>query len=338
MNYGDLQRIVTELDSKEFDPEERDREGSLVAVLNEIIFHSAYRFWQFTPTHAGAARFEERLTSWLHNPELMERDVAIMLRLVPQIQFVDRDDMLTLYSAAFGGPILRWLLDEIDLDFSVDDEEFSVRLREGLDTTWFCPITDSMNISQFHHVNGIEGKNQRPSWRTLKSYGDVSKVKTYMRKNNLKRLVLLEDFVGTGTQSVPALRFAIQNFCPQVPVLFVPLIISEVGEKNIRKDIGTPTGFSFECIFKVPLHVHVQEEPQPTDSPFIAAVRSLVQRSFDKVRLPSTPEAKPLEHAFGFGSAGTLIVIYSNCPNNTLALLWHNSPQWRALFPRVSRY
>jgi hypothetical protein len=338
MSYSDLQKIVTDLDSQEFDPEDRDRDGSLVAVLNEIIFHAAYRFWQFTPTHVGAARFEERLTAWIRNPELMERDVATMLRLVPQIQFVDRDDMLTLYRAAFNGPIKRWLLDELGLDFSVEDDEFYARLRDGLETTWFCPVTDSMNISQFHHVNGIEGKNQRPSWRTLRSYGDVGKIRAYMQTNNLKRLVLLEDFVGTGMQSGPVLRFAIKNFCHHISVLFVPLVISEIGETNIRNVAGMTPGFTFEYAFKVPLHVHVQEEPQADETPFMTTLRSLVQRSFEKVRLPSTPGAKPLDHAFGFGSAGTLLVIYSNCPNNTLPLIWHNSPQWKALFPRVSRY
>lgn len=338
MSYRELQEIVTHLDSQESDPEARDRDESLGAVLNEIIFHAKNRFWQFTPTHFAAARFEDRLTAWVRNPELLERDVAVLLRLVPQIQFVDRDDMLTLYRAAFSGPIKRWLIDELGLDFSVESEEFDARLREGIGTTWFCPITDSMNISQFHHVNGIEGKDQRPSWRTLREYGDINKIKSYMQSGGLKRVVLLEDFVGTGVQSEPVLRFAIKHFCPDVPVLFVPLVISEIGEERIRTKMSSEAGFRFEYTFKVPLHVHVQEEPQADESPFFADVRSLVERTFERVRVSSTQGAEPLEHAFGFGSAGTLLVIYSNCPNNTLPLIWHDSPQWRALFPRVSRY
>jgi hypothetical protein len=340
MDYNELQKIVRDLDSVEFDPETRDSDGSLGAILTEIVFHADRRFWQFTPTNFGAARFEDRLAAWVNNPELLDGDIATLLRLVPQIQFIDRDDLLTLYRAAFSGPIMRWLLDQVDLDFGVDEAEFAQRLAGALASTWFCPVTDSMNISDFHHINGIEGKDQRPSWRTVLTFGDVDvlKIKRYMAKKNLSRIVLLEDFVGTGTQCLPVLKFLVKKFCPEIPVLFVPLVISEIGEGNIYANIGEPAGFHFEGLFKIPLHVHVQEEPQVGETDLIKELRSLAIRSFENVRLSNSSDAEPIEHAFGFGKVGTLLVMYTNCPNNTLPLIWHQSPRWAALFPRVSRY
>lgn len=41
-------------------------------------------------------------------------------------------------------------------------------------------------------------------------------------------------------------------------------------------------------------------------------------------------------HAYyGFGRAGLTLVLQSNCPNNTIPLIWHSFNGWYPLFPRV---
>jgi hypothetical protein len=96
MHERDLQALVIALDSEDADPELRLRNGSIGSVLEEIIFHAQKRYWQFTPTLSDAPPFLDRLWNWLNNPDLTEHDVITLLKSVPALQFVDRDDMLAL--------------------------------------------------------------------------------------------------------------------------------------------------------------------------------------------------------------------------------------------------
>jgi len=43
------------------------------------------------------------------------------------------------------------------------------------------------------------------------------------------------------------------------------------------------------------------------------------------------------EEPFGFKGTGALVVMYSNCPNNSLPVLHNESEEWSALFPRIPR-
>jgi len=339
ISEGALRQIAADLDANLYDPEQRLAiGGSLSVVLDEVLFHAASRYWQFTPTHTGAHHFTDRLLWWLQNEGLTTDEMDTLLRTVTHIQFVDRDDMLTLYRGAFHGQIMRWLMDQLSLDFSLTPTDLAERLRQGLDRTWFCPVTDSMDIAQFHHVNGISGADQRPSWRTLARFGETKRIADYMGKKGLDRLVLLEDFVGSGTQTQTPLRYAIGQLCPQRSVLFVPLIISAVGFENLRSALGQVDGFRLEPCFVVPPNVLVSAEPNAHEPAYSQRLRAIVLKTFDAVSQPMPPESAPLAEAFGFGSVGTLLVLHSNCPNNTLPLIWHDSPSWRSLFPRVSRH
>src|SRR5205807_3580729 len=77
-------------------------------------------------------------------------------------------------------------------------------------------------------VNNIEGADLRPDWRTLATFAEPQRVKAYMDTNRLQRVVLLEDFVGTGTQMTTSVNFA--STIPGAPsVLVLPLITAPGG-------------------------------------------------------------------------------------------------------------
>jgi len=337
MNERELFEFVTDVDSGRFEPEARLKGGTLGGVLEEILFHAECRYWQFTPTHANAPRFLDRLLAWLTNPSLSREDKESLLRSIPHLQFVDRDDMLTLYRSAFSGPIMRWIMDQLNLDFSQLPGALEDALREGVRTTWFCPLTDSMDIAQFNHVNGISGQEFRPTWRTLKKFGNIEKITSYMQENGLKRIILLEDFVGSGRQMKNVLNFMATHFLPNIPILVVPLIISDYGLNNIRDAVGSPAGLTILPVFVIPSHAHLPEIPSENETELMSELRNLVLSTYDIVRQPMPPETEPLDEPFGFGKVGTLVILYTNCPNNTLPLIWHRAPLWKPLFARVSR-
>ena len=59
------------------------------------VFTHANDFWQFTPTYT--TNFETRMLRWINNNGLTDEDRRILLSLILEIQFIDRDDMLALY-------------------------------------------------------------------------------------------------------------------------------------------------------------------------------------------------------------------------------------------------
>src|SRR5664279_3197775 len=123
MSVRDLEVLAAALDEQYVEPDDRLNADSFALVLREILFHYEHRYWQFTPAQAGQARFPDRLLGWLNNPGLLGSDAGTLLRLVPELQFVDRDDMITLYRAAFRGPIQRWLIDILGLTFSLSEAD-----------------------------------------------------------------------------------------------------------------------------------------------------------------------------------------------------------------------
>lgn len=332
-----LESLAIEFDSQDPAPEDRLREGSVGRVMQEIFFHDKARYWQFTPTTAHACQFADRLYDWVTNEGLSDHERITLLRAVPNLQFVDRDDLLALYRAAYDGPISRWLIDELDISFSSSPDELSNSLDAATRSTWYCPMTDSMNIAQFHHINGISGKDHRPCWRTLRSFGDPAKIRKYMKKNGLSRLVILDDFVGSGTQSKGPLKYAAEQFGNEMSILFVPLVISAFGLNTLRAFLEPQKSIRIEPVFIVPEHAHIRETQQEGEPPLFSPLRSVIAQTWDRVKVSPSPLRKPLVQCFGFEGTGGLIVLYTNCPNNTVPLFWHKSPNWLPLFPRISR-
>lgn len=338
MTRRDLDELARSFDSEAYEPERRLAEHIPVfaTLVREIIDHARARFWHYIPSYTDSL-FINRLEAWLGNETLGPEDIKVLLQLVPQLQFVDREDMLSLYRAAFSGPIARWIMDEAGLDFGLNRERLGAALAEGVRQTWFCPVTDSMDIAQFDHVNHIVGQAYRPAWRVLGKLGDIGKIREYIRREGFVRVVLLEDFVGTGMQCRGPVQFAVRNLCPEIPVLFVPLIISGANLEVFRASLDAAVGFSFAPLSVVPRHMHVLPEEQAGEPTLIQRLREIVAKTFAQVRRPSQDGEGELDEPFGFGSLGMLAIMYTNCPNNTLPLLHHSNREWAALFPRVSR-
>ena len=152
-----LNQLAAEVDGANFDPEVRyaQQEHSLTSIVEEIRFHARWRYWHFTPRYKE--NFEPRLVEWLNNDGLRREDQVALLRLVPDLAFIDRDDMLSLYGTAFSREICRWLMDRVALDFRADESDQRRQMSQALGETWFCSVTDSFDIGQFCRVKSTLG-------------------------------------------------------------------------------------------------------------------------------------------------------------------------------------
>jgi hypothetical protein len=319
-----VERLANTLVSKWILADDEDT-PEIEATHNLVSYLSAQLFDDYEPCQFEV--FADRLDQWLGSVEL-DKDRRTLYLALKLLFFVGRREFESLCRAAFHGPITRWLLDNADIGF--DDEDVQQKWKAAIEDTWFCPITDSMRINAFFKVNGLDGKQLQPDWRSLREFGDPNKIKQHIRASRIKRIVLLEDFVGTGTQMSNALSFA-ASLDRSIPVLGCPLIICPEGLRKEGDLARDHKNLSFAHVMSLPDSAFVNLVPQVGENPAFPDLRQLIK---DTAGLLS---AKPVERTHGFKGTGAMVVLYSNCPDNTLPIIHEKSDKWQPLFPRIRR-
>ena len=216
MNVKSLIEAVNEWDATSID-EDVASVSKYGAILEQLKFLGADEWSNYVPAknpvHSGD--FITRLAAWVGNAsEATERQ--LLLEYARHISFFSHDDVLSLFMAAFNGPITRWVIEQTGIRF--DSPDFPKRLAAELHRhTWYCSITDSKDINAFYHINRVTGIDRRPFFKVLEDLSNdpvansknIANLKQYIHDTGLKRLVLLEDVVGSGSQCERAVRWAL---------------------------------------------------------------------------------------------------------------------------------
>jgi hypothetical protein len=309
-------------------------------VQLQLEYFSEKFFSRFVPAlyPPYSPSFRDRLVSWLNNEGLSSEQKRLLFEFALRIAFFSFEDFLQLYRTAFVGPVTRWIIDELQL--SLQQRDFNRLLEEERQRhTWYCPVTDSMVISEFYHANRITGIDQRPAFRPLREFCDPTLLASYMRSHDLRRLVLMEDFVGSGTQAVAVVRWAVEKL--PYPVLFTPLVICPDGIKLFADLAAASAGrLRFEPVLTLDGSAFAASEGVTPDA-LMLRIAKLAQTIHPSIAGIPDKSYGP----FGFSkpgdkTKGATVVLFSNTPDNTLPLVHHHmrSPsKWKALFPRVSR-
>lgn len=327
---------------------DRDHAARLMRILEDLRFLERNKFNPYVPAlySRHPSEFTERFHRWLNNPGLASAQKRDLFEFAHCIAFFSFDDFATLFHNAFSGPISRWCMSQAGLRLDsqpdwptkLDDERFK--------NTWFCPITDSLLISVFHHVNEITNKERKPAFRELKHFGDAAKITDHATNKGYKRIVLLEDFVGTGTQSLKTVEWAVRTL--KLPVMFCPMVIATEGadfyrslevklNKERASNVALPE-FHFWPVFELGSDCFVHSADTVDDSLY-DRIRTLAKEIDARLSLLGQGyKYGPL----GFWDANSLqqganVVMFSNTPDNSLPLLHHSADDWTPLFPRVSR-
>jgi hypothetical protein len=300
-----------------------DPEISLDAITL-VEFLSNRVFSEYEPSEVKA--FPSRLNDWLNNLD-DEISQKRLLSIIPHIFYVGRSEFNSLFRTAYKDNISRWLIDECSIDLLGTD--YFAELTKARENTWLCPLTDSLRINSFLKINNSNGHDLRPDWRALARIGSKEKISAYMRDERIERVVLLEDFIGSGIQSEATVKFAVDNF-PDIQFLLCPLIICPSGNSRFASLANARGNLSYDPVLALDENCFLTAHKEPNEP-----------RVFDKIRMLHSDIAKKIgvseNDLFGFDSTGAMTVMYSNCPDNSLLMLRADTPNWKPLFNRVRR-
>ena len=203
-----------------------------------------------------------------------------------------------------------------------------------MEDTWFCPVTDSMRINAFLKANGLLGKTHRPDWHSLKRLGDPGKIRQFLTDKQIQRIVLLEDFVGTGTQLQSIVPFA-ATILPDIDILVVPLIVCDPGDQVGHRLANKYENISYDPVVVIPSEFLIRPDAQPGEPASFEAIRRLITQVSSRLHRPAPDPESRRYH--GYKGTGAVVVLYSNCPDNSLPIIHDDTRNWDALFPRVRR-
>lgn len=316
-------------------------------IHQKLDFYRRTHYDQYVPAIGpDYADYETRLFRWLQNSGLTDDQKRTLFELAPRIVFLNREDFIKLHQAAFDGPITRWIIDQLGLSF--DDPDIDSCVSQEIHChTWFTGISDSFQVADFHHANNVGGIDFRPDWLSLAEFGDTKKIDEFMRNRcdvngprPVHRIVILEDFVGSGTQMIMgkgSVDFAASSF-PNTPILFVPLIICPEGAKQARRMVARhSSNLTYEAVLEFTPRDFIVPRADPASDKFEDDIHDVAVSTYAAVcGSGAPPRGRPYE-PLGFAKTGAIVVLYSNTPANSLPLIHHQSDQWNALFPRSAR-
>lgn len=132
-------------------------------------------------------------------------------------------------------------------------------------------------------------------------------------------VVFLDDFVGTGNQAVAAWQNMFQELTAQIGnVYLVTVGAFRDGSDRIKEKTG------MQLLTHRPLEYR--------DNLFHNDCNHFSDHEKSRIlhycRIASPP------HPRGFGDCGLVLVLYHQCPNNSLGVLHASSQEWEPLFPR----
>jgi hypothetical protein len=286
--------------------------------------------------------FWSRLTQWIKNANGNEHLEKQLFNSINNIFYIGPDEFSELYRQAYNGPIARWLIDINGINFQ-DINAAKTQLLCEVEKTWFCPISDSLKIGNFYHLNNIPSPADiRPDWRTLQQLGDEQKVRDHIKDNQIKNIVLLEDFVGGGSQMSDAVNY-VSKFTDIVSVLIVPLVICPLGVSKIDIMLAG-TKISIDPVLPLRAEEFIPALPVAGENSEISILRDLADTTYLTVSDGQLPGAvsgegillKPY-FPLGWDNTGGLVVMCTNTPDNTLPMYHWDSATWNPIFPRHSR-
>lgn len=305
------------------DQHKRER---LLGLRQRYDFLMQQLFHEYLPTmnsnDESINKFTQRLNLWLDQFKDEAEQIAAF-ESIEYFFFAGTKEFNELYRCAAVN-IERWIISRQKLNPFLS--ETLTEVKSILKKSWICPVTDSFKINDFLHITNLSALDIRADWYSLSKLGYSEKIRD--KSNNVKYLILLEDFTGTGKQILKVLQFALET--TELEILLLPMIACAPGANKVSSFIENDGKgrVQFEPIVLLAENCLVGPNQKNGEPMLFKRLRKVMEShaaNFKRI------------NAYGFGKVGCLAATYSNCPNNTPPLYHKALKNHQALFPRLPR-
>jgi hypothetical protein len=320
--------------------------------LKGLIFNAVRRFDRYEMYLPGDT-FSRRLINWLSNFSPEDRPLAI--QLVKNIRYISRNELRALAEFALElASTLTW--DTVIRKYpSRSEESLKAVFDNEIKRNVFVAVSDDIGFDYLRR----KGRRRFPQLEkeNFVEYYKMGRVDISEIKKNvasIKRFFLLDQFCGSGTsafrfegnESKGKLRGFFRRWrsvAANAEVYYVPLIASahvkSLLTERLNQIPGDPTGILEVKI--LPLLV-----VPPSEWLFCSidgkksideSAARLLEKYYDRFQ-EDIHTQKGGGCLFGLGAGGLSLIIGTNCPNNSLYIIWHSYGGWDPLFPRVAHH
>jgi hypothetical protein len=231
---------------------------------------------------------------------------------------------------AYRGIILPWIVEGALSAAERLAPDFDARTRDLLRVCPILSITDSFNSNDFLKVNDLGGLA-----KPISLGEDTTAVAAHLPSTaaNAKRIIVFEDFVGTGKQASNVLA-EMKRSLPQAEILFLPIIIMERGLHALRDDTRL-SGIKINPVLVIPYTKCITPSAKNNEDKDFSLLRTVVKGTAKRSLETLNRHDDAPTNAFGYKGSGAILVTFHNAPNNSLPLLHHKAPSWEPLFRRL---
>ena len=257
-----------------------------------------------------------KVRHWLNQFDTAQ-DQRLMYKLLMNVKLYDEDLVRYKMGEAFG--IVRRNLRTIVPSHS--------RYRTDIFVSY---LGQSIAKSGSNYCRLFASENRIHS--TLVQLLDALKDVLETGDNNIQRLVILDDFCGTGATIVQGMKNASNLLRHANDAGVQIMVIVLAGFSRARDAIN-----EYIDIAELDAEVYFCDELGDEHKVFSEASMVFPDAN-DRGRAREIAESKGVhlvrQMPLGFQDTQATIVFYQSCPNNTLPILWSTSNGWPALFPR----
>ena len=155
---------------------------------------------------------------------------------------------------------------------------------------------------------------------------------TFESDQEIQRLVLIDDFAGTGRTLETGLRNNLELLKSANARGVHIILLALVGFTQARNRLE-----NFISRNDLAADVYFCDELGTEDSVFSETSRVFVEPN-SRSHAKHVAESKGIQlqprHPLGYGNTQAAVIFYQSCPNNVLPVLWSNKSKWVPLFPR----
>ena len=257
------------------------------------------------------------IRKWL-NQFNSPKDKRLMFRLLSNIRVYDENSVRSKMREAFGivSRNMRTVIEagaRVRSDILVSSLDDSAA-KSGLT---YCRL--------FASENQISAQSVQPFKSLDRKLGSVNQ--------SIQRLVIIDDFVGTGKTVIEALKREVEFLkranSEGIQIILLALAGFAESRSRIERAINQ---------YCLDARVYFCDELGSEHKAFSKDSRIFTDRS-ERDRARQIAEIKGLQlekkQPLGYGDIQASVVFYQSCPNNTLPIFWSRSSDWNPLFPRI---